>query len=105
MKKKEYKFKEKVWRGGYDPSALWYFVSIPKKETAQIKKDFGSLQKGWRSLPVMATIGNTDWKTSIFYDNHSETYSLPIKAQVRKKEGVYEKDTVSFSIKILVGEK
>jgi len=35
---------------------------------------------------VTATIGETRWKTSIFRDNRSAAYLLPIKASVRLRE-------------------
>jgi len=77
-------------------------VGVPKKETAQIKKDFGKLSHGWRSLPVMVTVGKTSWKTSIFLDSRTDTYLLPLKTQVRKKEEIYEKKHINFAFKILV---
>ena len=102
MKKTTYKIKEKVWLWGYSDVSPWHFMSVPKKETAQIKKDFGKLSRGWRSLPVMVTIGKTDWKTSIFLDGRTDTYLLPLKAQVRKKEMIYKGELVSFTFKILL---
>lgn len=62
---------------------------------------FDVLAGGWGSLPVMATIGKTSWKTSIFPDKKSESYLLPLKAEVRKKEKIYEDQTILFLIKII----
>lgn len=83
-------------------SANWHFFTIPKKESAELKETFKGLAKGWGSLPVDVTIGKTTWKTSIFPDNKSGTYMLPIKAQVRRREELFDGDscTVSFSISI-----
>ncbi len=83
-------------------SASWHFFTIPKKESSEIRELFKGFSKGWGSLPVEVTIGKTIWKTSIFPDSKSGTYFLPIKAQVRKKEEVYEGDrcVVSFVLKI-----
>lgn len=91
--------KSKVWL--YPGMAGWHFITIPKKESEQIKKEFGSKKRGWGSLPVQVTLGDTSWKTSIFPDTKASAYLLPLKSQVRKKEAVFAKDTVSFSIKIL----
>ena len=102
MKKNTYKIKGQVWLWGYSDVSPWHFVSVPKKETAQIKKDFGKLARGWRSIPIMATIGKTSWKTSIFLDSRTDTYLLPLKSLVRKKEMVYEGELVSFTFKILL---
>ncbi len=101
MKKKKYKLKGKVFLWGYNTEAPWHFVSVPKKETAQIKKDFATIVRGWNSLRVEAKIAKTAWRTSIFYDTRSETYLLPLKKSVRKSEEILAGDTISFSIEIL----
>lgn len=80
--------------------AGWHFTAIPKKESGEIKKRFGGMQKGWGSLPVTATIGETSWDTSIFPDARSGTYLLPLKAAVRKKEGIFNKDKISVRLVI-----
>ena len=80
--------------------AGWHFLSVPKKDSEDIKKRFGKKQRGWGSLPVVVTLGKTVWKTSIFPDKKSGSYLLPLKADVRKKEGIFSGDKVSFSIEI-----
>ncbi len=100
MKKTQYKIKSEVWV--YPGTAGWRFVSIDRKVSEQIKRDFTGLSKGWGSLPVEAKIGKTTWKTSIFPDKKSGEYLLPLKSEVRKSEGIYDKDQVAFSIKITV---
>ena len=97
--KKNYKLKSKVWL--YPGMAGWHFVSVPKKESKEIKENFKEDARGWGSLPVEVTIGKTTWKTSIFPDKKSDTYVLPLKAEVRKKESIFADDTISFSIKIM----
>ena len=96
-----FKFSAKVWIYPGMKGA-WHFLSVPKKESAQIKKIFGALAGGWGSLPVDATIGKTNWKTSIFPDKKSATYILPLKSEVRKKEKIAEGDTAPCIIKIRV---
>lgn len=92
--------KSEVWL--YPGMAGWHFLSIPKNESAEIKKNFGGKQRGWGSLPVFVTIGKTSWKTSIFPDKKSGAYLLPVKAEVRNKERISKGDIVNFSIKIIV---
>jgi len=75
-------------------------VTLPKKKAKTIKEIFGVLARGWGSLPVVATIGKTDWKTSIFPDKKDGSYLLPLKADVRTREDIKEGDTISFSIQI-----
>lgn len=93
-----YKIKSEVWL--YPGMAGWHFLSIPKKDGEDIKKRFGKKQRGWGSLPVVVTLGKTSWNTSIFPDKQSGSYLLPLKALIRKKEGVFSGDKVSFSIEI-----
>ncbi len=100
MPKNKYRIKAKVWI--YPGDAAWYFVSIPKKESAHIKADFDAQKRGWGSLPVMVTLGKTSWKTSIFPDKKSGTYLLPLKAEVRKKEKIFKNIPISFLLEIVV---
>lgn len=98
MKANQYKIKEKVWL--YPGATPWHFVSIPKKESEAIKKKFGALKKGWGSLPVVVTLGKTKWATSIFPEKKTGEYLLPLKAEVRKKEGIMSGDSINFLIEI-----
>lgn len=98
MLKHEYKIRAKVWL--YPGPASWHFVTIPKKQSRDIKKSFGELARGWGSLPVQVTVGKTSWKTSIFPDKKSGAYLLPLKAEVRKKEDIDAGDTIEVAIDI-----
>lgn len=80
--------------------AAWRFITVPKKESEVIRKKYGARARGWGSLPVSVTIGETSWNTSIFPDKKSGTYLLPLKAAVRKAEGIFDDDTVAFSLTI-----
>jgi Domain of unknown function (DUF1905) len=81
--------------------SAWHFVSVPEDLSAEIKSLFGDLKRSWGSLPVVARIGETSWKTSIFPDNKTGTYLLPLKAEVRKKERISAGDTVTVTLEIL----
>ncbi len=101
MKKSSfYTIKGKIW---LYPSevASWHFITIPKKESAQITERYKEFKKGWGSLPVMATIQKTTWNTSIFPDSKSGTYLLPLKAIVRRNEGLQEGDAVSLRLTVI----
>ena len=98
MFKNHYKMRAKVWL--YPGMAGWHFVTLPKKQSAEINVRFDLMKRGWGSLPVIVTIGETSWKTSIFPDKKAGAYLLPLKACVRKKEGITEGDTVTFFVEI-----
>lgn len=100
MRKTTLRFNSQVWLYP-GAQAAWHFISLPKKEAAEVaalqadvlRRTQGK-RRGWGAVKVVATIGKTSWQTSIFPDKKSGTYLLPIKASVRKAEGLFEKDTV-----------
>jgi hypothetical protein len=80
--------------------AGWHFVSVDKKQSEDIKEKYGKHQRGFGSIRVTVTVGKTSWKTSIFPDKKSGTYVLPLKAGVRKKEGIEKGDSLSFTLEV-----
>lgn len=88
----------KVWL--YPGMAGWHFITLPKKTADEINFYFVHTKRGWGSLPVLATIGQTTWKTSIFPDKKIGSYLLPLKAEVRKKESIHAEDTIIVSLEI-----
>lgn len=100
MAKGTYAIKARVWL--YPGAAGWHFITVPKKESQEIKLAFAKKQKGWGSLPVLATIGKTAWKTSIFPDSKTNTYLLPLKADVRKKEKIFKNVLIRVLLQIKV---
>lgn len=95
---KKYTTKEEVCL--YPGMAAWHFVGVDKKHSADIKEKFASKKRGFGSVPVEVTIGKTKWKTSIFPDKRSGTYLMPLKADVRRKEGIRAKDKITFTIEL-----
>lgn len=98
MKYNEFKVQTRVWL--YPGKAGWYFVTIPKDISDDVDSQFGDLKRGWGSLRVTATIGETSWDTSIFPDKKTGEYLLPVKAAVRKKENIGMDDKVTLFIEI-----
>lgn len=84
----------------YPGVGAWRFLTLPKKQGAEIKAKFGKRAKGWGSLPVEVVIGKTKWKTSIFPDKKSGSYLLPLKAAVRKAEKIHDAATVVYTLQI-----
>ena len=89
-----------IWPG----EAAWHFVTLPKDQSGEIKKVFGSSARGFGSLKVKATIGKTSWDTSIFPDSKSGCYMLPIKKSVRKAENIKADDNFELQIDIKILE-
>ena len=80
----KYEFTAKPWQ--YAGKGGWHFVSLPKGLSEEIRKTFKSEEEGWGRLKAIAKIGNSEWKTAIWFDNKSKSYLLPLKAEIRKKE-------------------
>ncbi len=97
---RNWSFKAKVWL--WPGEAAWHFVSLPQDVSNEIKTLFEGQTRGWGSLPVKVNVGETTWKTSIFPDRKSDAYILPLKASVRKAEGLAVDSEHSFDLVILV---
>lgn len=95
-----YSFKSKVQV--YPGAAAWYFVTLPKSIAREIDFEHGHHKAGFGSLRVRVTIGHTSWQTSIFTDNKSSSYMLPLKAEVRKAEDIEAGDEVDIQLEIRV---
>jgi hypothetical protein len=100
MAHNNYKLRGRVWL--YQGMAGWHFVTLPKKQSVEIRKKFDFNKRGWGSQPVKITIGQTQFKTSIFPDKKIGTYLLPLKAEVRKKEKINVGDNIKFDLEIII---
>lgn len=98
-KKKIYNLQSELWI--YPGPSTWYFLNIDKEKSNEIKKAFGANARGFGSLRVEVTVGESKWNTSIFWSSREGVYALPVKAQIRKKEGLFEGDNVKYVIKLL----
>lgn len=98
MKQNEYLFKANVWL--YPGRSGWYFVNVPQNISQEISHFFADYKRGFGSLRVNVTIGQTHWTTSIFRDNASQTYLLPLKAEIRKKEHLSVDDFISIELEV-----
>ena len=100
MFKADYHLRAKVWL--YPGMAGWHFVTLPRKQSKEISAHFGMFRRGFGSLRIIATIGKTSWKTSIFPDKKSGAYLLPLKAAIRAQEAVAAGRTIAFRVQIRV---
>ena len=82
------------WKG----PAPWFFVTIPEKESSDIKAISNIVTYGWGVIPVHVRIGKTEWTTSLFPKDGR--YIVPIKADVRKAEKLSEGDEVTVQLEI-----
>ena len=81
-----YEFSAQPWQ--YTGQAAWIFVGLPQDLAKEIRSNFKAEEEGWGRLKATAQIGNSEWKTAIWFDSKSDTYLLPLKAEIRKKENI-----------------
>jgi len=89
----QYRFTSETWQ--YKGKGGWYFVSLPPEFSVEIRAALKSEEQGWGRLKVTARIGNHEWETAIWFDTKANTYLLPLKAEVRKKEKIEDKQIVT----------
>jgi hypothetical protein len=84
------------WWGGI----LGTFVSLPKEVSIEIRNNFKCLEEGWGRMKVTAKVGNSEWQTAIWFDTKQDTYLLPLKATIRKKENIVLDKDIDITISI-----
>lgn len=82
------------WRG----PAPFFFATVPDEQSAAIKAVSAMVTYGWGVIPVQVKIGDTEYKTSLFPKNGK--YLVPIKADVRKAEGIESGDSLTIQLRI-----
>ncbi|MDF2640080.1 MAG: hypothetical protein K0R64_3064 [Novosphingobium lindaniclasticum] len=99
----------RLWRWtGDSGSGTWHFVTIDGaagealSDTAVMRKLEGTA-RGFGSLKVRARIGATSFATSVFPGKSDDgaaeqVWLLPVKAAVRRAEGLAEGDAVEVSL-------
>jgi len=92
----KYEFSEKPWQ--HASPGDWYFASLPKEMAKEIRDSLKSEEEGWGRLKATAKIGNSEWKTAIWFDTKVDTYMLPLKAEIRKKEHIETGKQVAITI-------
>lgn len=92
----QYAFSAKVWQ--HAAPGGWYFVSLPTDISTEIRANLGWQEEGWGRLKASAKIGTSQWETAIWFDNKHQTYLLPLKAAVRKKEQIESNEDVDILI-------
>lgn len=96
----------RLWRW-ISPSgkAAWYFITISGQAADDIRASammgpWLTGRRGFGSVRVQAQIGDTLWATSLFPHKESEGWLLPVKASVRRAEGLEEGDEVALTLRL-----
>ena len=84
----QYEFIATFRRYKEEDACGWNFLFMPEELAKEIRANFKWREEGWDRMKVTAKIGDSEWKTSIWFDTKHDTYLLPVKAQIRKKEKI-----------------
>jgi hypothetical protein len=79
----------------------FFLLPLPKEISSEIFEISDGLTAGWGSLKVEAQIGSTIWRTSIFPDTKIGVFELPLKAEVRKENGLVVGSVALCEIELL----
>jgi hypothetical protein len=82
------------WRG----PAPFLFAPVPDVHVGEIRYAALSESYGWGVVPVIATIGSTEFATSLFPRDGG--YLLPVKVAVQRAEGVGLGDPVRVAMRV-----
>jgi hypothetical protein len=94
----KYQFTSKLWKTA--EAGGWYFVSLPSELSKEIRENFKTEEEGWGRLKATAKVGNVEWQTAVWFDTKKNTYLLPLKSDVRKKEKLVENQEVDVELYI-----
>ena len=95
-----------LWRWSQDgsPAGGWFFITIDGEDgdairahSAMRRMELGKA-RGFGSVRVEVCIGGSHWATSVFPSKSHDGYLLPVKAAVRKAEGLAEGDTIAAQV-------
>ncbi|MBS1535211.1 MAG: DUF1905 domain-containing protein [Bacteroidetes bacterium] len=82
----KYQFTAPPWQ--YQGPGGWWFVTLPQEISAEIRTHLKEFEEGWGRLKATAQINTFHWETAIWFDTQAQSYLLPLKAEVRKKEAI-----------------
>jgi hypothetical protein len=92
----KYVFTAAIWL--HPSPGAWHFVSVPTPIAVEIRANLSGQEAGWGRLKASAAIGHSTWETAIWFDTKLNTYLLPLKAEIRKREKLEIGQHVAVSI-------
>ena len=95
-----------LWTSATSPGS-WHFLSIDGAAGEAIaaheairRLEFGR-GRGFGSVKVRAQIGGSTWNTSVFPASQRDGYILPLKAAIRKAEGIAKGNKATVTLELL----
>lgn len=95
-----YEFDAEVWL--YSAGAGgWHFITVPPDISEGLRVLRGPA-RNFGSMRVLAGIGETRWRTSVFPDKGRGAFILPVKLDVRRREGLAAGDRPRVTLEVEV---
>jgi hypothetical protein len=94
-------FDAELWIWDARRADTWTFVSLPAEASEDILDLASGPRRGFGSLRVRVTVGDSTWKTSIFPDSARGSYVLPIKRAVRTAEALHPGDIAAITVELI----
>jgi Domain of unknown function (DUF1905) len=94
-------FDAELWQWDARRGDSWVFVSLPREISGEIRERDAGPRRGFGSVRVRATIGESTWTTSIFPDGARGSYVLPVKRAVRKAEELDVGDVAAVTVELI----
>lgn len=84
------------WHG----PAPFHFVTVPQDLVGMLSSAAELVTYGWGMVPASVEVGATTWTTSLWPKDGG--YIVPIKAAVRRAEGIEVGDPVAVRLRVAV---
>ena len=93
-------FEAELWSS--ESVASWVFLTLPPEVCDDVRLLSGP-PTGFGSVRVEVTLGTSTWRTSVFPDK-ARDYVLPVKAAVRRREGLEPGDPAQIALVLVTDE-
>jgi len=98
----ELTFGAELWIWDARRTDSWTFVSLPVEASEDIRNRAAAApRRGFSSMRVRVTVGDSTWTTSIFPDSARGSYVLPIKRAVRTAEDLDAGDVATVTVELI----
>jgi hypothetical protein len=94
-------FEAELWIWDARRGESWTFVSLPADTSEEIRERAGGPRRGFGSVRVRATVGDSTWATSIFPDATRGCYVLPIKRAIREAAALAAGDSAAVTVELV----
>ena len=91
-----YRFRAPLWE--WEARENWFFVSLPADASEEIA-ELPFPPRGFGAVAVRATVGVSQWSTSIF-PGADGLFVLPIRKAVRMQNAIDRDDTIDVEVEL-----